>query len=152
MLNILVLVFMGLSLSLGAAEGTPVVNGKISSDFGSRIHPITKTKRFHSGVDISAPFGTSIRALAGGMVIYSGPYRGYGNLVVLDHGKGVTTHYAHCWATKVKVGQRLKRNTVLGYVGDTGLASGPHLHFEIRKDGKAIDPASYTGLVNLQKV
>ncbi len=148
MINLLTLLVLGLTTFSVQDDdrGSVVVQGRVSSSFGNRTHPITKTERFHSGVDISAPYGTKVYALAAGRVIFSGEFSGYGNVVVLDHGQGVTSHYAHCWATKVKVGDRVFKRSLLGYVGDTGVASGPHLHFEIRRNGKPLDPQAYLGL------
>lgn len=117
--------------------------GKISSGFGIRIHPIYNRSEVHSGVDIAAPLGSPIRAVGAGMVIFSGPLAGYGNLVVVQHGRGLSTHYGHCQNISVSLGQRVAAGQVLAEVGSTGISTGPHLHFELRIAGKAYDPRYY---------
>ena len=125
---------------LGVANFQFPVKGEITSMFGMRTDPIVRTKRFHSGVDIAATIGSPIRPIAAGRVIFSGKYEGFGNLVVVKHGSSITTHYAHCWAVKVKVGDLVSRRTILGFVGETGRATGPHLHFEVRYQSVPLDP------------
>jgi murein DD-endopeptidase MepM/ murein hydrolase activator NlpD len=124
--------------------GAAVLEGfEIGSGFGERIHPITKTKRFHSGVDIGAPSGTPITAFDDGVVTFAGPKGGYGNLVTIDHGNGVETRYAHQSQVGVSAGDQIKAGETLGYVGSTGNSTGPHLHFERRDQGTAVDPTPY---------
>lgn len=117
----------------------PVV-GRITSGFGYRVHPIFKRVRFHTGIDIAAPTGTPIRAAAAGVVVYSGWRRAYGKTVIIDHGNGLATVYAHCSRLLVSARTRVKAGQVIATVGSTGLTTGPHLHFEVRRFGKPINP------------
>lgn len=121
--------------------------GRITSPYGWRIHPIFKSKIFHTGIDIGAPYGTPIKASNAGKVIYSGWYGGYGRVVIIDHGSctgaPTTTLYAHMSKSAATVGQNVTRGQVIGYVGTTGYATGPHLHFEVRINGKPQNPKNY---------
>jgi murein DD-endopeptidase MepM/ murein hydrolase activator NlpD len=116
------------------------VTGPITSPFGWRIHPISGLRRFHEGIDIAASMGTTIGAAEAGRVIYAGWYGGYGNYISIDHGGGVSTGYGHCSRIYVSVGQDVARGQAIGAVGSTGNSTGPHLHFEVRINGKPIDP------------
>ncbi|MEM6928630.1 MAG: M23 family metallopeptidase [Myxococcota bacterium] len=120
--------------------GAHVVEGRVSSGFGHRHDPIDGVHRHHDGVDIAAERGTPIRAARSGRVVRAETAAGYGKLVVVDHGGGLETRYAHCEAIDVTVGAHVAAGDVLGRVGDSGRATGPHLHFEVRRDGRAIDP------------
>ena len=115
----------------------------ISSEFGYRIHPILKIKKFHTGIDISAPSGSKIIAAAKGTVILAGWNGAYGNAVVIDHGGGITTLYGHMSSIGVKVGANLAKGEYVGAVGSTGLSTGPHLHFEVSNNGNVISPWTY---------
>lgn len=115
----------------------------ISSGYGMRLHPILKKYRMHTGIDISASSGKSIVAANNGIVKYSGWQSGYGNTLIIDHGGGITTLYAHCSKLLVSVGDSVKAGEVVAKVGSTGLSTGPHLHFEVRKDGETQDPTNY---------
>jgi murein DD-endopeptidase MepM/ murein hydrolase activator NlpD len=117
----------------------------ISSPYGYRIHPITHTRKFHSGIDIAASYGVSIEAANSGTVIYAGWNGGYGNTVIIDHGAGVSTLYAHTSRILVSVGESVKGGEVIAKVGSTGLSTGPHLHFEVRKNGETTNPLNYVG-------
>ncbi|HLW48811.1 MAG TPA: peptidoglycan DD-metalloendopeptidase family protein [bacterium] len=118
------------------------VAGAVTSGFGWRIHPIFDTPEFHTGVDIAASMGTPIEAPAAGTVIFAGSLPANGTLVILDHGSGITTTYSHLSACRVYVGEHVQRGQIIAQVGSTGWSTGPHLFFEIRKDGHAIDPLS----------
>lgn len=123
-------------------KGFPV-EGAISSRFGSRTDPIRGGRDFHSGLDISSDTGAEVRATADGVVSFSGWNGGSGNLVVLEHGHGFSTFYAHNKMNVVKVGQKVKRGEVIAYVGSTGSSTGPHVHYEIWKEGKPVNPEEY---------
>jgi len=115
----------------------------ISSPYGWRIHPITKTNRLHTGADIPAPSGTPIYAAGAGTVIYSGWYGAYGNTVIVDHGKGISSMYPHQSKITASNGQNVKAGDLVGYVGSTGWSTGPHLHLEVRINGNPTDPLAY---------
>jgi murein DD-endopeptidase MepM/ murein hydrolase activator NlpD len=133
----------GAGVDLGVGPVARPVDGAAGSDFGMRRHPIHGDVRMHTGVDLRAATGDPIGSFAAGTVVFAGPRGGYGNLVIVDHGNGITTRYAHASRIDVTVGQRVGAGQVLARVGATGTATGPHLHFEIRRDGQAIDPAGY---------
>jgi murein DD-endopeptidase MepM/ murein hydrolase activator NlpD len=114
--------------------------GAISSAFGARDDPISSEKRFHAGIDIAVPAGAEIKAASNGTVTFSGTASGYGKLVEIDHGGGTVTRYAHNAANLVTAGQQIRTGDVIAIVGRTGRATGPHLHFEVRQDGKPVDP------------
>ena len=115
----------------------------ITSSFGNRLHPILKTWKYHTGVDIGASSGKDILAAASGKVIMATTYGGYGNCVMIDHGGGIVTLYGHASRLCVSNGAVVKRGDVIAKVGSTGRSTGPHLHFEVRKDGAYVDPMSY---------
>lgn len=123
------------------------ISGPITSPFGWRIHPIFKSRIFHSGIDIAGPNGGAIKASNDGRVIYSGWYGGYGKVVILDHGvingKPITTLYGHMSAILVSNGQYVKKGQQVGREGSTGYSTGPHCHFEVRVNGKPTNPLSY---------
>ena len=120
------------------------VNGKVSSYFGMR------GKRKHEGIDIPMPAGTPIRAARNGVVARTGNnstmgFRGYGNFVLLDHGNGLQSFYAHCSSVAVVQGQRIMQGQVIGYVGSTGRSTANHLHFEVRVNNAKVNPIPYLG-------
>ncbi|MBA1333663.1 MAG: Septal ring factor EnvC, activator of murein hydrolases AmiA and AmiB [Firmicutes bacterium] len=118
---------------------------RITSDFGYRIHPIYKTKKFHSGIDIGVPWGKKIVAAGVGTVLYADTYGGYGKTVMIDHGGGIVTLYAHNSSLNVKAGDQVKAGQTIALSGSTGLSTGPHLHFEVRKNGEVVDPKPWVG-------
>jgi len=119
------------------------VEGSITSVFGWVADPQTGVRTYHSGIDIAAPEGTAVMAALDGRVTKVTEEPGYGKLVIVDHGSGVTTWYAHLSAITVKERQYVKQGDEVGKVGQTGTATGPHLHFEIRVNGNAVDPQLY---------
>jgi murein DD-endopeptidase MepM/ murein hydrolase activator NlpD len=119
------------------------VGAPVSSGFGTRVHPILGEVRMHTGLDYAAGTGVAIKAAGRGVVIWAGPRGGYGNAVVLDHGRGLATLYAHQSRVNVTVGQRVNPGQVIGFVGQTGMSTGPHLHFEMRELGTPVDPMLY---------
>lgn len=117
--------------------------GRLSSRYGMRYHPILRRRKLHTGDDIAAAHGSPIKAAKSGRVLYSGWKRGYGNTVIIDHGGGVTTLYGHASKLNVRAGQPVKAGAYIGNVGSTGYSTGPHLHFEVRKNGRPINPGPY---------
>lgn len=127
----------------GPAFSWPIPGAPVVSGFGMRVQPVTGVYQLHAGVDIWAPEGTPIHAAAAGIVVSTGEHHGYGLAVIIDHGGGWGTVYAHQSQIAASVGQHVNAGDVIGYVGHTGLAAGPHLHFEIRVNGDPVDPLRY---------
>ncbi|NOX30062.1 MAG: M23 family metallopeptidase [Actinobacteria bacterium] len=123
--------------------GMPLPDEVLTSDFGLRSDPFTGESRMHRGLDLSAPTGTPIRATAGGTVTWAGAQGSYGELVIIDHGGGIESRYAHQSRVGVQVGEAVEAGQVIGEVGSTGRSTGPHLHFELRINGEAIDPTPW---------
>ena len=121
------------------------IQAPITSNFGWRMHPILGYQRLHAGTDFGADTGTPIRAAENGTVIFAGWYGGYGNTVIIDHGGGLTTLYAHTSQMYVREGQTVQRGEAIAAVGSTGLSTGPHLHFEVRENGEPVNPLNYLG-------
>ena len=121
----------------------PILKGVISSGFGTRLHPVYKVYRHHDGLDFSAKRGTPIYATADGIVRYVGKMGGYGKMVIIDHKYGFETRYGHMNKWVVRKGQRVKRGEKIGEVGNTGISTAPHLHYEVRFKGKAVNPKYY---------
>lgn len=128
---------------LGTGKMIWPVQARISSQFGWRMHPILRKRKFHSGIDLAAPSGTSVKAADTGKVIISGWNGGYGNFIAIDHGNGISTAYAHNSRLLVKEGDMVLKGQEIAKSGSTGLSTGPHLHFEVRKNGAPVDPLTY---------
>lgn len=128
---------------LGTGRFMTPVAGRLNSNFGPRRHPIYGVVKQHRGVDFAAPSGTPIKAVDGGVVLYVGWYGGYGKIVMIDHGDDLVTLYAHTSRYVVATGQKISRGQVIAYVGSTGLSTGPHLHFEVRRNGTPVNPLGY---------
>lgn len=129
--------------ALGTGKYIWPVPGDVIQYFGWRVHPILRKRKFHTGVDIVASQGTPISAADSGVVIFCGRNGGYGKMILLDHGNGYATLYGHCSLLLVDKGQTVTKGLEIAKVGTTGLSTGPHLHFEVRKDGVPVDPLSF---------
>jgi murein DD-endopeptidase MepM/ murein hydrolase activator NlpD len=139
-------VILGRQLSLEIKpSGRPVREGYISSYFGERMDPFNGEDAFHKGVDFASGAGSDVLAVASGIVTWAGPREGYGNLVELNHGNGYVTRYAHAARTLVTVGDEVERGQAVAVVGSSGRSTGPHVHFEVLKDGRQIDPMAFVG-------
>lgn len=136
-----------LSRSRIVVRGTGIFSipsdGRLTSSFGYRVHPILGYRRFHAGIDFGASYGSPIRAADRGVVIFSGWYGGYGRTVIIDHGNNITTMYAHTSQVYVQEGQTVERGQAIAAVGSTGLSTGPHLHFEVRRGGEPVNPLNF---------
>lgn len=116
---------------------------RITSPFGNRLHPVYKTYKMHTGIDIAAPSGANIVAALDGTVIYADWFGGYGKVIMVDHGGGIVTLYAHCSTLVAKSGQKVTKGQTVAKVGSTGVSTGAHLHFEVRQNGKYVDPVPW---------
>ncbi len=132
------------SLYRSTPTGWPV-KGQVSSPFGWRVHPITSESAFHEGIDIRTPIGSVVRATADGIVSFSNWHDDSGYIVVLEHGHGFTTVYAHNKTNYVKLGERVQRGQKISLSGSTGDSTGPHVHYEVWKDRKRVNPAAFLG-------
>ena len=126
-------------------EGRPVANGFISSYFGERADPFDGLEAFHKGVDFAGSPGSPVVAVAAGVVTWAGERTGYGKLIEINHGDGFTTRYAHNERTLVTVGQTVKRGERIALMGSTGRSTGPHVHFEVLRNGRQVNPLSFIG-------
>ena len=126
-------------------EGRPVANGFISSYFGERADPFDGREAFHKGVDFAGVPGSNVTAVAAGIVTWAGERSGYGKLVEINHGDGFVTRYAHNERTLVNVGETVKRGEPVALMGSTGHSTGPHVHFEVLRNGRQVDPLSFVG-------
>ncbi|MEI7933824.1 MAG: M23 family metallopeptidase [Chlorobiaceae bacterium] len=120
----------------------PII-GAITSTFGSRIHPVYNVSLFHSGIDISASEGTRVQTTGDGIVAYSGYDKGYGQIITINHGYGYKTIYAHLSKSLVRQGQKVTRGDIIALSGNTGISTGPHLHYEVLKDNVKVNPTAY---------
>ncbi|HKI74163.1 MAG TPA: M23 family metallopeptidase [Pseudomonadales bacterium] len=123
--------------------GRPVEKGWISSRFGMRIDPFNGRREFHPGIDFAGKLGTKVYAVAAGVVVFAGKYAGYGKMVEINHGGGFVTRYGHHEKLLVKAGDIVKKGQVIGLMGSTGRSTGPHVHFEVYKNGRVVDPSAY---------
>ncbi len=123
--------------------GRPITRGWLSSYFGLRTDPFTGRRVHHSGIDFAGKLGSDIVSVAAGVVTFSGKRSGYGNLVEINHGNGYVTRYGHCKETLVQVGQTVKKGEVVAIMGSTGRSTGPHVHFEVMRNGRHVDPKRY---------
>ncbi|HWG57410.1 MAG TPA: M23 family metallopeptidase [Candidatus Acidoferrales bacterium] len=130
-------------VALGIVPTLWPVTGEITGHFGERLDPFSGEGAFHAGLDIASHYGDAIRATGDGVVIHAERHTGYGRLVVIDHGFGVTTWYGHMSAFNVQVGMHVKRGDVVGYEGDSGRSTGPHLHYEVRIYNTPVNPWRY---------
>ena len=124
----------------------PVMNKdlkRVASGYGMRIDPVYHVRKFHQGMDFTAPTGTEVFATANAKVDFAGWKQGYGNTVILDHGYGYKTLYAHLYKILVRKGQKVRRSDIIALVGNTGKSTGPHLHYEVRLNNKPVDPRNY---------
>ncbi len=124
-------------------SGKPVKKGWVSSYYGYRIDPFNGKKVFHNGLDIAGKSGSEVVAVADGIVIWQGSRGGYGEMIEIDHGNGYQTRYAHNKKLVVKLGDRIKKGQAIALMGSTGRSTGPHVHFEVLRDGKTINPANF---------
>ncbi len=123
--------------------GRPVKKGWVSSRYGVRTDPITGRRAFHYGLDFAGKAGAEVVTVASGVVVYAGPRSNYGKMVEINHGGGYSTRYGHHQELAVKVGDIVKKGQVIGYMGSSGRATGPHVHFEVYKNGRVVDPSAY---------
>lgn len=137
---------------VGAASPMPVVSvpsqmplagATMTSDFGMRTHPILGGRRNHKGIDLASPTGTPVYATADGVVAKAEPFSSYGNYIQIEHGGQLETRYAHLSGYAVTAGEQVHKGQLIGYVGTTGRSTGPHLHYEVRVAGEAVDPRPY---------
>lgn len=129
-------------------SGRPIRQGWISSRYGKRTDPFTGKQEFHKGMDFAGKRGSEVVAVGAGVVTWAGKRSGYGNLVEIDHGGRYATRYGHNQQILVGIGDTVKKGQVIAKMGNTGRSTGPHVHFEVRKDGRAIDPARYIRAAN----
>jgi murein DD-endopeptidase MepM/ murein hydrolase activator NlpD len=131
--------------AMGQQPRGPVGGGALTSGFGMRLHPLLGVERPHLGVDLAARTGTPVYATADGVVGMAGARGGYGLSIALEHAAGMETRYGHLSRLNVTAGQRVRKGDLIGFVGSTGLSTGPHLHYETRLNGRPVNPMPYMG-------
>ena len=147
--------YKGIDLQLTKLQAIPVgspVEGRISSGFGDRSHPVLGFRKGHNGIDIAVDYKTSVVATAEGKVLHAGRKGSYGNVIVIDHGNGIQTVYAHLSRVDVAKGSTVCRGQQIGQIGSTGRSTGPHLHYEVVQKGRQIDPSSFMRLSNMLRI
>lgn len=143
-LSILDQVLLGVYTQKGATPtGSPILKGWMSSPYGERVDPISGKKAWHEGMDFAGANGSDVVAVANGVVVFAGRRDGYGLMVEISHGENLRTRYGHHQKLLVRAGQSVKRGDVIGLMGSSGRSTGPHVHFEVLKSGKAVNPARY---------
>lgn len=128
---------------IAVPSGMPLLDAKLTSNYGMRTHPVIGGRRKHNGIDLAAPTGTPIYATADGVVSMAKYYGSYGNYVQIEHGADLQTRFAHMSKFVVSDGERVTKGQLIGYVGSTGRSTGPHLHYEVRMAGRAVNPLPY---------
>ena len=147
-LSILDQVLLGIHNDKGARPaGAPIVKGWMSSPFGERVDPISGKKAWHEGMDFAGAKGSEVIAVANGVVVFAGYRDGYGQMVEISHGKDLRTRYGHHEEVLVHAGQSVKRGDVIALMGSSGRSTGPHVHFEVLKEGRPVNPARYVSAV-----
>ena len=131
------------SIAVSIPSQMPVDGARTTSNYGMREHPVIGGRRAHKGIDLAAPTGTPVYATADGVVQRADRFSSYGLYIAIDHGASLQTRYAHLSRLAVAAGERVKKGEVIGYVGSTGRSTGPHLHYEVRVDGQAVNPIPY---------
>ncbi len=140
-----------IATSVAVPSRTPLDNYRMSSNYGMRTHPVLGGLRGHKGVDMAAPSGTPIYATADGMVSKAEWFSSYGNFIAIAHGAELETRFGHLSRMAVSAGQRVRKGDLIGYVGSTGRSTGPHLHYEVRVAGMAVDPTPYMSETGAQR-
>jgi murein DD-endopeptidase MepM/ murein hydrolase activator NlpD len=129
--------------AVSVPAGMPLMSATLTSDFGMRTHPVLGGRRNHKGVDLAQPTGTPVYATADGIVSMAEPFSSYGNYIQIEHGGQIQTRFGHLSGYAVVAGEQVHKGQLIGYVGSTGRSTGPHLHYEVRVAGEAVDPRPY---------
>ena len=129
--------------SVNVPSRMPLDSATLTSDFGMRTHPVLGGRRNHKGIDLAQPTGTPVYATADGIVSRAEPFSSYGNYIQIEHGGEMQTRYAHLSGNAVASGEQVRKGQLIGFVGSTGRSTGPHLHYEVRVAGEAVDPTPY---------
>ena len=131
------------AVSVSVPSRMPLDNSRLTSSYGMRTHPVVGGRRKHNGIDLAAPTGTPVYATADGLVERANWFSSYGKFIKIDHGGSMETRFAHLSGIEVSAGERVTKGQLIGYVGSTGRSTGPHLHYEVRIDGVAVNPMPY---------